>query len=63
MPYQMLLDEVQHLNGVSARLELLADQHPNVTEELMTISGNVRSIGTLLALLVATRLRADPPSQ
>jgi hypothetical protein len=58
MSYQPVLDEVDHLNGVSGRLEGLADQHPRAEEELLTIAGNVRSVATLLAVLVATKLRS-----
>jgi hypothetical protein len=56
MPYQAILDEVEHLNGVGGRLEGLADQHPRATEELLTIAGSVRNVATLLAVLVATKL-------
>ena len=56
MPYEPILEEVEHLHGVSGRLEGLADQHPRATEELLTIAGNVRSTATLLAILVATKL-------
>jgi len=56
MVYQAILDEVEHLHGVSGRLEGLADQHPRATEELLSIAGNVRNVATLLAVLVATRL-------
>lgn len=56
MFYQTILDEVEHLNGVSVRLEGLADQHPRATQELLTIAENVRSVATLLAVLVATKL-------
>lgn len=59
MPYQPILDEVEHLNGVSVRLEGLADQHPRATQELLTIAGNVRSVATLLAVLVATKLHGQ----
>jgi len=62
MRNQTILDEVEHLNGVSTRLEGMADQHPRATEELLTIAGNVRSVATLLAVLVATKLRSDKPS-
>lgn len=58
MRYQPILDEVEHLNGVSVRLEGLADQHPRATEELLTIAGSVRSVATLLAVLVATKLHS-----
>jgi hypothetical protein len=64
MPYQAILNEVEHLNGVSARLEGLADRHPAATEELLAIAGNVRRLATLLAVLVATKLDGsdDRPS-
>ena len=56
MAYQAILDEVEALHGVSGRLEGLADQHPRATEALLTIAGNVRSVATLLAVLVAPKL-------
>lgn len=56
MAFKALLDEVDQLHNVSTRLEGLADQHPPVTEELMTIAGNVRSVATVLAVLVATKM-------
>ena len=56
MAFKAILDEVDQLHSVGARLEGLADQHPPVTGALMTIAGNVRSIATLLAVLVATKL-------
>lgn len=56
MSYQPILDEVEQLNGVSGRLEGLAEYHPRATEELLTISGSVRNVATLLAVLVATKL-------
>ena len=56
MRYEPILEEVEHLHGVSGRLEGLADQHPRATEELLASAGNVRSTATLLALLVATKL-------
>ena len=59
MLYQPILDEVEHLHGVSGRLEVLADHHPRATEDLLSIAGNVRSVATLLAVLVATKLRRD----
>lgn len=58
MTYQPILDEVDHLHGVSGRLEGLADQHPRATDELLTIAGNVRNIATLLAVLVTAKLKA-----
>ena len=57
MAFKALLDEVDQLHNVSTRLEGLADQHPPVTEELMTIAGNVRSVAKVLAVLVATKMQ------
>jgi hypothetical protein len=51
-----ILHEVQQLYNVSDRLDTLAEQHPLVTEALITISGSVRSTATLLEVLVATRI-------
>ena len=57
MAFDAILDEVDQLHSVSTRLEGLADHHPPVTEALMTIAGNVRSVATVLAVLVATKLQ------
>jgi hypothetical protein len=59
MAFEAILDEVDQLHNVSTRLEGLADHHPPVTEALMTIAGNVRSVATVLAVLVATKLEGD----
>src|ERR1039458_5439253 len=45
-----ILQEVQQLYSVSDRLDLLAEEHPLVSEALITISGSVRSIRVLVAL-------------
>ena len=55
MPFQAILREVDQLHNVSTRLEALADQHPLVSEPLITIAGNVRNTATVLAVLVAAR--------
>ena len=55
MPFQAILREVDDLQNVSMRLEALADQHPLVSEPLMTIAGNVRNNATILAVLVAAK--------
>jgi hypothetical protein len=57
MAFEAILDEVDQLRRVGTRLEGLADLHPPVSEALITIAGNVRSAATLLAVLVATKLR------
>jgi hypothetical protein len=40
--FEAIVNEVDDLQGVSARLERLAEQYPPVTEALRTISGNVK---------------------
>ncbi len=51
-----ILQEVQQLYNVSDRLDSLSDQHPAVSEALLTISGSVRNTATLLEVLVATKI-------
>ena len=51
-----ILQEVQQLYNVSDRLDSLAEQHPLVSEALITISGSVRNTATLLEVLVATKI-------
>jgi len=48
--------EIQQLFNVSGRLDSLAEQHPLVSEALITISGSVRNTATLLEVLVATKM-------
>ncbi|HSY98712.1 MAG TPA: hypothetical protein VK788_04390 [Terriglobales bacterium] len=55
MPFQAILREVDQLQNVTMRLEALADQHPLVSEPLLTIAGSVRNAATLLEVLVATK--------
>ena len=51
-----ILNEVQQLYNVSDRLDSLAEEHPVVSEALITISGSVRNTATLLEVLVATKM-------
>ncbi len=55
MPFEAILDEVEQLHNVSARLEGLALTHPPVSEALITIAGSVRNTAVVLAVLVATK--------
>lgn len=55
MAFEAILVEAQQLHSVSNRLEALADQHPPVSEALMTISGSVRNTATVLEVLIMTR--------
>jgi hypothetical protein len=56
MPSTSILREVQELYEVSDRLDSLAEQHPLVSEALVTISGSVRNTATLLEVLVAMKI-------
>ncbi len=56
MPSNAILHEAQQLHNVSDRLDTLAEQHPLVSEALITISGNVRNTATLLEVLVAMKI-------
>jgi len=61
-----ILHEVQQLYNVSDRLDSLAEQHPLVSEALITISGSVRNTATLLEVLVTMKIASisglDPAS-
>jgi len=56
MPFDAILCEVERLHDVSERLVVLAEQHPLVSEALLTISGSVRNSATVLGVLVATKM-------
>ena len=62
MPFEAILDEVEQLHSVGSRLEALAELHPVVFEELLVVAGNVRNTATVLAVLVATRMKAGGDS-
>ncbi|MEP7353183.1 MAG: hypothetical protein ABI824_08135 [Acidobacteriota bacterium] len=53
--FDAILSEVDELQGVSTRLAELAEEHPPVTQALLTIAGNVQSTATLLTVLVAIK--------
>ena len=53
--FEAIVNEVDDLQGVSARLERLAEQYPPVAEELMSISGNVLNTATVLAVVAAIK--------
>jgi hypothetical protein len=59
-----ILREARQLRNVSDSLDSLAEQHPLVSDALITISGNIRHTAVLLEVLVATKLglisRPDP---
>jgi len=60
MPPTAILYEIQKLYDVSDRLDSLSEQHPLVSEALLTISGSVRNTATLLEVLVATKIASIP---
>jgi hypothetical protein len=64
MPTTAILNEAANLHSVSDRLDSLAEEHPRVSEALITISGSVRNTATLLEVLVATKMgllsKSDP---
>jgi hypothetical protein len=66
MPSNAILREATQLYNVSDRLDLLAEEHPLVSEALIGISGSVRNTATLLEVLVATKMEPfaglDPAS-
>lgn len=55
MLFEAILREVDQLHNVSTRLEGLADDHPHVSEALLSIAGSVRNTATLLSVLVVTK--------
>lgn len=55
MPFQAILREVDQLYKVSTRLEALAELHPFMSEELLTVAGNVHNVATFLEVLVAAK--------
>ena len=57
MPVKAFQYEIDRLKDVSARLDLLADQHPVVETEVMSISGHILSNAVLLEVLLATKMR------
>jgi hypothetical protein len=58
MAFEAIMAEVDQLNLAGDRIEGLADDHPPVSEALISIAGNVRATATVLAVLVETKLRA-----
>jgi hypothetical protein len=55
MGFEAIVNEVDDLQSVSARLDRLAEQYPPVTEALRTISGNVLNTATVLAVVAAIK--------
>jgi hypothetical protein len=58
VPSNTILKEVERLKRMSGRLDLLANEHSSVTEALMSISGSILRIATVLEVLVISKLDA-----
>jgi uncharacterized protein YdcH (DUF465 family) len=59
MPGKAIQFEIDQLRGVSTRLDTLADQHPTLEQEIMSVSGNVLSNGVILEVLLTTKIKPD----
>ncbi len=53
--FEAILNEVDQLQSVSDRLDVLARQNPPVTEALTTIAENVRATAAVLAVVAAVK--------
>ena len=53
--FEAILNEVDQLQSVSARLDGLAEQNPPVTDALTTIAENIRKTATVLAVVAAVK--------
>ena len=53
--FEAILNEVDQLQGVSARLDGLAEQNPSATEALMTIADSVRRTAAVLAVVATVK--------
>jgi predicted oxidoreductase len=60
MPSNAIFHEIQQLYKVSDRLDQLAEEHPAISDALISISGSVRHTATLLEVVVATKLGPLP---
>ena len=56
MTLEAILAEAEQLHNGSNRLKALAEQHPPVSDALLTISGNVRNTATVLEVLIVTKM-------
>jgi hypothetical protein len=50
-----ILKEIERLKRMSRRLELMADEHPSVTKALLSVSGGILGIATVLKVLVISK--------
>jgi hypothetical protein len=55
-----ILHEVQQFCSVSDRLDSMAEQHPLVSDALITILESVRNTATLSEVMVAVKMASIP---
>jgi hypothetical protein len=48
--------EIVELQNISKRLIHIAEEHPTITETLLTIAANVSNAATILVVLVESKL-------
>ncbi len=53
--FESILNEADQLQGVSVRLAEMAEKHPAVTGQLLTVAGSVLSVAALLNILVTIK--------
>jgi hypothetical protein len=53
-----LLREIDRLRSVSDRIETLADEHPGIEQEPVSVTGNSRNIATDLDVFTLIRSKA-----
>jgi hypothetical protein len=61
--FEDLLLEIDRLRSVSERIETLADKHPGMTDGLLSVAGNLRSIATVLDVFTLIRSKAGGPQE
>jgi hypothetical protein len=60
MPSTAILREARKLHKVSASLDMLAGEHPLISDALIQISGSIRNTATLLQVLVVMKIGTLP---
>jgi hypothetical protein len=56
--FKDLLLETDRLRSVSERIQILADEHPDMGDGLVSVAGNIRSIATILDVFTLIRSKA-----
>lgn len=61
--FEDLLLEIDRLRSVSEHIQALADKHPDMGPGLLSVSGNIRSIATVLDVFTLIRSKAGGPQE